>query len=323
MSQMITRTNISLFNIESFNQLYEYNINWTVEPYESLKELYKQHAQYIRDSYEYIVLYFSGGSDSTTMLNAFLDNNIYVDEIVTVIYDKIDLPCFDGIYASNYLKLKEYKGKYTQIKIPFSVIKSAIISDNFIDMWSQNFTGALHGFSRMNIHQYEKFGIISSIPRKENIAHVFGIDDPTVIKKENNFYICHSIKQQVLFNGNIYHNTIKFFTNKDFPKPYVKQAHILAKIMKKLDVDILPKDMINKLIRDGHNSLISPPKSNVMSIILQQNSFTEANILFKLYSKKESTFSDTYINSVLKEQISIENTFLNIMHKTKKFDLLF
>lgn len=320
---MITRTNISEFNIQELQRLLEYSVDWTKEPIESLKELYRQHAQFLRDTYDYIILYFSGGSDSTTMVNAFLDNNILPDEVVTVTYEKIDLPCFDGIYAANYLKSKNYEGKYTQISIPFSVINTTVKSDNLIDVWSQNFTGALHGFSRMSVDQYEKFHLIPIINRKENIAHVFGIDDPKVVRINDRFYISHSIKPQVMFNGSMYNNVVKFFTNRHFPKIYVKQAHIIAKAMQKLNVETLPKDIINKLIRDDHNPLISPPKSNVLSILLDKESMTEANILFRLYSKKESAFRDTYINSVLKQQVRIENTFLKTAHETKRFDLLF
>jgi hypothetical protein len=44
-----------------------------------LETLYKERAQQIRDSYDYLVLYYSGGSDSWTVLNTFLKNNIKLD----------------------------------------------------------------------------------------------------------------------------------------------------------------------------------------------------------------------------------------------------
>ena len=37
----------------------------------SLKELYKIRAQQLRDSYDYLVLYFSGGADSWNVLRSF------------------------------------------------------------------------------------------------------------------------------------------------------------------------------------------------------------------------------------------------------------
>lgn len=67
----------------NFNDEFFSTIDWTVEPTESLKELYAQRARQIRNDYDYIVLSFSGGSDSHNILSTFLENNIYIDEILT------------------------------------------------------------------------------------------------------------------------------------------------------------------------------------------------------------------------------------------------
>ena len=42
----------------------------------SLKELYKERALQLREKYDYLILNYSGGSDSWTILNTFLENNI-------------------------------------------------------------------------------------------------------------------------------------------------------------------------------------------------------------------------------------------------------
>jgi hypothetical protein len=64
-----------------FNDLEFSAYDWTKEPVEDLKELYRRRAQRIRDRYDYIVIWYSGGADSTNVLDTFLDNNILVDEI--------------------------------------------------------------------------------------------------------------------------------------------------------------------------------------------------------------------------------------------------
>lgn len=58
--------------------------DWTKEPKESLKELYRLRAEQIRRDYDYIVLCYSGGIDSTHMLEIFYYNNIHIDEILVV-----------------------------------------------------------------------------------------------------------------------------------------------------------------------------------------------------------------------------------------------
>jgi hypothetical protein len=66
------------FNDEEFG-LYD----WTVEPAESLKQLYQARARQIRERYDYVVLWWSGGADSYTMLRAFIDQGLFVDELAT------------------------------------------------------------------------------------------------------------------------------------------------------------------------------------------------------------------------------------------------
>lgn len=75
----MTRTGIHLdwnFNREAFGAY-----AWTQEPNVPLTELYRQRAQQIRDSYDYIVIFYSGGADSWNILNTFLSNDIKIDEI--------------------------------------------------------------------------------------------------------------------------------------------------------------------------------------------------------------------------------------------------
>ena len=64
------------FNRAAFNR-----INWQIEPTGNLDFYYSVRAQQIRDKYDYIVLWFSGGADSHNVLNTFVNNNIFIDEI--------------------------------------------------------------------------------------------------------------------------------------------------------------------------------------------------------------------------------------------------
>lgn len=67
------------FNDREFSKL-----DWYTEPTEDLDTLYTLRAKQLRDEYEYLVLCFSGGTDSTHVLETFYYNNIHIDEIVSV-----------------------------------------------------------------------------------------------------------------------------------------------------------------------------------------------------------------------------------------------
>jgi hypothetical protein len=58
-------------------------VDWTVEPEEPLEELYRHRAQALREQYDYLILMYSGGSDSHNVLTTFLNNGIRLDEIRT------------------------------------------------------------------------------------------------------------------------------------------------------------------------------------------------------------------------------------------------
>lgn len=65
------------FNDEVFD-----TYDWTKEPEQSLDYLYYERARYLRQKYDYIVIYYSGGCDSHNMVMAFLEQNLKIDEIV-------------------------------------------------------------------------------------------------------------------------------------------------------------------------------------------------------------------------------------------------
>ena len=64
------------FNNEIFD-----SFDWTKEPEGDLKFWYRARAEQIRNEYDYIVLLYSGGADSHNILQTFIENNIFIDEI--------------------------------------------------------------------------------------------------------------------------------------------------------------------------------------------------------------------------------------------------
>jgi len=321
---MIDREKIVTWTDTDISNYFNYNIDWTKEPKKSLKELMRQHAQLIRDSYDYIILYFSGGSDSTTMVNAFLDNNIYVDEIVTITYDGLNYPCFDGMAAIHHLRSKNYNGIFNLVPIKFDNVVKFLRSSKSLTDWAQNFSGALHQLSRFSIEGLEKYGFSKPKMRNGNIAHVYGIEAPVVNKKEDHFYCVHSLIPEMFFTGIMYeHNNIRFFSSHQFPKLYVKQAHIIAQTLKKTNRNALSTEVIAKLIRDTYDPLVSPQKSNVLTLIKEPEKPTELNLLVGSYQKYDDRFRDTYFNSVVLHQSRVHNVTLHQSFVKLKYSLLF
>jgi hypothetical protein len=64
------------------------SIDWSKKIDVDISDLYRQRAQQLRDSHKYLILAFSGGSDSTQVLWTFLKNNIFLDEIQIMCNEK-------------------------------------------------------------------------------------------------------------------------------------------------------------------------------------------------------------------------------------------
>jgi hypothetical protein len=58
------------------------SFDWTVEPDETLDQLYDQRARQLREKYDYIILSYSGGADSNNIYESFRRQNLHIDEIV-------------------------------------------------------------------------------------------------------------------------------------------------------------------------------------------------------------------------------------------------
>ena len=70
---------------------------WTHEPPDDIEELYRQRALQLREQYDHLVLFYSGGADSTTILQAFIKNNIKLD----LLFGIISFFVFNNYYSSN------------------------------------------------------------------------------------------------------------------------------------------------------------------------------------------------------------------------------
>jgi len=72
-----------IFNNNDFKKY-----DWTVEPEQSLNFYYDQRARQLRESYDYIILSYSGGSDSHNIYESFRRQGLHIDEILVNTMEK-------------------------------------------------------------------------------------------------------------------------------------------------------------------------------------------------------------------------------------------
>jgi hypothetical protein len=70
------------------NEIYD-NVNWNLAPTKSISELEQEHAVRLRQTYDYVRIWYSGGSDSHSIVESFLRAGQRIDEIAVVFWKTI------------------------------------------------------------------------------------------------------------------------------------------------------------------------------------------------------------------------------------------
>lgn len=270
----------------NFNEAAYSSMDWSTEPKESLKELYRKRAEQLRNEYDYLVLWYSGGADSDNVLHAFLDNDIKLDEVASYVNYEADASresFFNGeIFHVAIPKIEQLKEKYKDLvhrKIDISQITiDTFNSGNQFDWiyWS-NTIMTVNALARQDIHTAVSEWK-TMFDQGKRVAFIHGVDKPRVIQKTNGEYTFRfidtvdslvSARNQML--NRPWDNQEFFYWTPDSPEIVVKQAHVIKNYLKSATRNTkwmtrIKSDLAFKLIDneawwisvDGVHSLIYP-----------------------------------------------------------------
>lgn len=290
--------------------------DWSKEPEESLDELYRKRCQQIRDMYDHVVFYFSGGSDSITALNSFVRNNIYLDEVVVYINSDTNDPKLSGDYAMSYLRKINYTGYVNVVDLNFQVLDRIVREET----WRQyeSYSGLLHSFQRFQITFFEDNGYVPFRERRGSIAHIFSTTFPLVARIKDSYFSKIKIVPFTMIAAAYYKNVL-FFTDENMPEIFIKQSYIIGRYMKEKDISISNEYKEFKLlIRDEYNEEISPIKNGGSHQLKKKSDILSSQhmMLLRLYKENKD-----FIRKVL--DISKEHsTFkLSLDAFSKKYEL--
>jgi len=211
-------------------------VDWKKEPTESLQELYKQRAQQIRDKYDYVVLCYSGGIDSTNMLESFYYNNIHIDEIVSVgsfSQDKTNIgdinhnrEIYENVIPTlNFMNFPNTKKTIIDYTDYFKNLNNFSLYQQYGAEYYK-FIGVYPSVTYLFWYDIDKF-----LNLKKNSAILLAAEKPYLNYEENNdaFYTYFddaSIANYCKYNFNNA-SRINFYTDPDAEKLIRKQLHII------------------------------------------------------------------------------------------------
>jgi hypothetical protein len=234
-----------------FNDAAYSSYNWTQEPSETLEELYKARALQLREKYDYLVLWFSGGADSTNVLDTFLKNNIKLDEVVSFVN-----------YSATGSKHDFVNGEVYQVAIPRIVeaqklqpwLKHTIadIAQSQVDLFSSNdakfdWTYNINGLWNPNnvARQYLKMSVPSwanMINSGKQVGFIYGVCKPRVFAVNNKYYWRfddgqHGASRKTQDDNREWDFNELFYWSPDCAKIAIKQAHVVKNFLKHAALD--------------------------------------------------------------------------------------
>lgn len=208
--------------------------DWSKRPSGTLAELYRRRAQQIRDSYDYVIVHFSGGADSWTVLNSFLSNGIHVDEVFSrwamaerKYKDATALDHREINLASEYEfaalpVLKEIEKKYPQVHIHIDDYSDAYTQDvdeNTLQNGNLYTTlGTFHRFSRKSPQEQV------AIDKGKSVAVVYGFDKIQYCIIDNMVY-AYFVDRFGGTDTDPARNVEAFYWSPELPEIPIMQAH--------------------------------------------------------------------------------------------------
>ncbi len=222
-------------------------VNWTEEPVLSLDELYRIRAQQIREKYDYVIVFCSGGADSNNVIRTFMKNNIKVDEVMALApmsglnnwnFDKSTLDESNTISETKYALfplLDEIKNTAPDIKITVNDFFQDIIKYNN-EEWTFKACGNIVTVLTSHFTDVLKYPHIDKlIQQGKKVALVYGTDKPIIrIDYFGDIVLAFSDSGVNYLNMpeermNPFVDRVLFYWTPDLPELLVKQAHVVAK----------------------------------------------------------------------------------------------
>jgi hypothetical protein len=203
-----------------------------------LNNLYKQRAEQLRDNYDYLILYYSGGSDSHNILKTFIDNDIKLDEVCVkwpkaLMGDKLYTPNNVDDSSKNYWSEWDYCVKpilewLAHNKPHIKITIKDYMDESCLDIDTKFIQHKNHGFKAgILLNSVISDTEIKFLNTSKTVGHIYGIDKPLIILNDNNLYMCFVDKAMASVVRSQYNDNSAepFYWTPDFPEIAYEQAY--------------------------------------------------------------------------------------------------
>ena len=284
------------------------NLNWEVEPVLSYEYLLEQRARQLRDSYDYLRLWYTSGSDSETILQTFLKHNIYIDEIAVAKNPFINSDRELNKRAIPRLKLLENKFPNTFINIFQTSTQQylEILENQDYDKIASDIT--LRSMSYLSSCYYTHPKLLEAPHFKYNkVANLIGHIKPKLEKRNNKFFTYEW--DTAISTVTLAPNLEMFYTSPNFPELHLKQCHIAKNYIKH------KYPQINHQVFSENNEYREDIETAIRVPIDNTHTFTKENTLRNLTPKAKLALQEAYTTA--------PNVYYAFKNLTKDYAFMF
>ena len=207
-------------------------LHWNVEPTETYAELCKHRAIELRETYDYLRLWYSGGADSHSALLSFVNNNIPLDEVVILLYPDKNVDDVTKCTANEVLIAAIPQLKQIVDKIPNTKITILEGTDKDLDQWFapksdviQSAIDLVDGSADFFVDLAWGFPKILKNTFKKNFCDIHGGSKVKLFKngrKWYSYFVDSSLPPFYIAN-----HTEDFFISRTVPSLYLKTVYNL------------------------------------------------------------------------------------------------
>jgi hypothetical protein len=281
-------------------------VNWTVEPELSLDQYYKVRAEQIRNEYDYVVVFCSGGADSTNVIKTFINNGIKVDEVVGIApmsglknwnYDSSNVADLNIISETKFALLPLLDELSTKHNIKVTLYDFFEDMVNYSDEeWLFNSCGNIVTALTSHFTKFDSIPHINKIAESgKKVALVYGTDKPIIkVTPSGDIFF-------VISDGGVNYlnmpdsralpnvDRVLFYWTPSLPEMLVKQAHVVSKVVQtpefssiyKNDIELSPQSI--KLSKGSYQDIIDYHHANNQMVLSKEE-------IYKKYTSRKNEY---------------------------------
>ena len=301
-----------IFNNDVFK-----TFDWTIEPEETLDQLYDKRARQLREDYDYLILSYSGGSDSNNILEAFRRQKLIIDEVIVntmtkasskaMVVDVSNKDAYNAPQAEHDLHTVQ-RLQYIKKKMPKTKITVVDLSDFLFESlekagdasWVLDKREGLNpaGMTRFNYLHFSD--VRKQFDKDKRIGIMVGIEKPRTMIFQGRFQMMFADRSTNMITvaehlKDYPNSTIEFFYWAPECVPMlIKQGHVIKRWLEAFPENqkfwVREQAMRSKIFREIHDPMLR----QVLYTTWDERWFQSKKAVGDWYSEFDQWFTDLY-----------------------------